>query len=523
MNFIQLPLADTGQYPRLLLDYVSAASQLRPLYATLPSATEVSQRLGNWPAPNKDLRHALADTLAEATPSLLPLSARKNLEALKDPQTMILCTGQQIGIGLGPLYTTFKILSLLALTKHLSEQHPQKRFVPIFWMHSEDHDLAESNRLYFSAQWHHAKLEEGGPVGLKPALPVADLLAQLEPKLPGMALFESIYRAHDTLASATQALATQLFGHHGLLVIDPMHAKLKRLGLLPLMEKELDGEWLHAFEEGTKAVEAAGYKKQLHARQTHLFYLKDGQRLPFVRDGERFVVAATNTYFKDKEELLEKATQHPERFSPSAALRPLYQQQLLGCFAYVAGPAELAYWLQLKPMFKKADLDMPVLMPRLFGAFLPAWAQHSCRRLGLRPDMLFLPPRKLRKQVFTEIDKINFPAATQQITKLFNDLLVRIDPQDASLNAYTKRLEGQAHTLLSRLENKLEKNIERKQLSRKQACHRLLQLISPVSAPQERIESLLPFLAEEPKLLDRLLSQLNPFEASFYLIPLNKP
>jgi uncharacterized protein YllA (UPF0747 family) len=54
----------------------------------------------------------------------------------------------------------------------------------------------------------------------------------------------------------------------------------------------------------------------------------------------------------------------PEEFSPNVLLRPLYQDLLFPTAAYVAGPGEVAYFAQLRPVYERFELPMPVVYPR---------------------------------------------------------------------------------------------------------------------------------------------------------------
>ena len=64
------------------------------------------------------------------------------------------------------------------------------------------------------------------------------------------------------------------------------------------------------------------------------------------------------------EEMLALLETAPERFSPNVALRPVVQQTLFPAAACVAGPGEIAYWAQLKPVFDHHGVTMPVIWPR---------------------------------------------------------------------------------------------------------------------------------------------------------------
>lgn len=74
-------------------------------------------------------------------------SQRENLDRLKQENTFLVVTGQQIHLGLGPMYVIYKIASAIVLCNDLNHRFSDKHFVPLFWMATEDHDVAEINHV----------------------------------------------------------------------------------------------------------------------------------------------------------------------------------------------------------------------------------------------------------------------------------------------------------------------------------------------------------------------------------------
>ena len=65
----------------------------------------------------------------------------ENLERLAKSGTFAVVTGQQVGLFSGPAFTLFKALTTVRLANYLTEQGIP--VVPVFWLASQDHDLAE--------------------------------------------------------------------------------------------------------------------------------------------------------------------------------------------------------------------------------------------------------------------------------------------------------------------------------------------------------------------------------------------
>src|SRR5262249_23548032 len=66
-------------------------------------------------------------------------------------------TGQQVGLFSGPSYSIYKALSAIHIAQELSKAGPDA--VPVFWLATEDHDLAEINHCYWMGRRGLERLE----------------------------------------------------------------------------------------------------------------------------------------------------------------------------------------------------------------------------------------------------------------------------------------------------------------------------------------------------------------------------
>ncbi|MCJ8347799.1 bacillithiol biosynthesis BshC, partial [bacterium] len=70
---------------------------------------------------------------------------------------------------------------------------------------------------------------------------------------------------------------------------------------------------------------------------------------------------------------------YPERFSPNAPMRCMYQEKILPNLAYIGGGGELAYWLQLKAMFDSNNISYPTLVQLQDKVVsIEAGTSHNC-------------------------------------------------------------------------------------------------------------------------------------------------
>jgi len=92
------------------------------------------------------------ERLAEHIRSLMePFGLSEEIEdslvKLARPDSAVIVGGQQAGILGGPLYTIYKMISVIILAKE-KEEKLGIPVVPVFWIAGEDHDFAEVNHVF---------------------------------------------------------------------------------------------------------------------------------------------------------------------------------------------------------------------------------------------------------------------------------------------------------------------------------------------------------------------------------------
>jgi bacillithiol biosynthesis cysteine-adding enzyme BshC len=141
-------------------------------------------------------------------------------------------------------------------------------------------------------------------------------------------------------------------------------------------------------EQTQKALEAAGFSGQAHAREVNLFYLHDGKRSRIVKEGEAYHILGTSIHFSATD-LENELTQYPERFSPNVVLRPLYQEFILPNLAYIGGGGEIAYWLERKRQFEHFGINFPMLIRRNSVLWVDKGSSQRMDKLGIKAEQLF--------------------------------------------------------------------------------------------------------------------------------------
>ncbi|GAB5536183.1 MAG: bacillithiol biosynthesis cysteine-adding enzyme BshC [Rubricoccaceae bacterium] len=322
-------------------------------------------------------RNALAGILAEQNRAWgASGTALTRTDILRQPDSVAVVTGQQLGLFAGPLYSIYKALSAVRYAEQI-EAETGRPAVAVFWLAGEDHDFEEVQSTVFTdgpdvRRVRYDTDEVGGPVGRMTldADALATTLRQLEAALPDgphrdevLELVTACYRPGVTMRDAFARLLRRLAP--GLVLMSVDDPRLKALAA-PVFEKEVAGwdDTQAALEDVSRQLDEADFHAQVTPMPVNLFaFTDDGLRLPIDPEGEGFRLRGSDALSVD--ELANWARDAPERLSPNVVLRPLVQDVLLPTVAYVAGPGEAAYFAQLKPVYERFGVAMPIIWPRL--------------------------------------------------------------------------------------------------------------------------------------------------------------
>lgn len=403
MELKALDAGISGLYSTLMLDYLNRNEGLKPFIANWPEDEGFRAQIELQKNRKTDRMHLHAALSAQYREVPAHKAVQENLDLLLKPTTYTITTGQQIHIFLGPMYVYWKILSTLALCRKLKNENPQLDFVPVFWMASEDHDFAEVNHLEVfnrSFVWEDDEpfaipVGRRKPQGILPMVDELDPLFERDEKWKGYAsLFREAYSSTASFAEATRMILNELFGASGLVVLDPDSVSLKR-DFLPVVQAELkNGKSYGWVEDHTRLLEE-NYERQVNPRPINLFYTGHKGR-------ERIEKADGILRTQSGEELCrigetdEWAEKNLENISANVVLRPVYQECILPNIAYIGGPGELAYWMQLKGVFDGFGIPFPVLENRKSVFILGKRTGLQMEKLNLDIEDLFLDITDLR-------------------------------------------------------------------------------------------------------------------------------
>ena len=357
-------------------------------------------------APEQDEAHRLrlTDALLRQTDRYDSSGAvLANIERLKHGAAGVV-TGQQVALFGGPLLTLLKAATAIRKAQDATAATGREH-VPIFWLASEDHDLAEVDQLALLSKSAVEKLTLG--LHAMPPQPVGQLRVdggseagrqRLDAALDQAAgllnwadlshMVRECYAPDATLAGAFGRLLTKIFAAHGLIVMDAASRDFHALGA-PVLRAAIEraAELEAALLARTEELTTAGYHAQVLVTPGHsLLFLVDettNARLPLRRTAEGVWKAGTTTYTTSDLLAIVEAT--PDRLSPNALLRPLFQDTILPTAAYIGGPAEVAYFAQSAVLYEKILGRVTPILPRLSATLI----DHTLAALMAQHEVSF--------------------------------------------------------------------------------------------------------------------------------------
>jgi bacillithiol biosynthesis cysteine-adding enzyme BshC len=398
------PILNLPHSSRLFLDY---AEHREPLLPFFPSSAYSNGWMLHRSPTSEAARESVANILESQNREFgAGEKVFANIAALRRGANAVV-TGQQVTLLGGPLYTLFKAATAVRKAHDATAAgHPH---VPIFWLATEDHDLEEADHVTFPSrhELHNLKLKMperlASPVG---GLALSDDIARVLDEAagllePGAALdaLAELYQPGVTLGGAFAQFTSRVFAEHGLIVIDASSRECHALGAEVLRRAITSADELQsALIERDKALVARGYHSQvLVTPQSSLLFLIDadsGARLPLKRNADGEWHAGKKAY--SQAALLEILSGEPERLSPNALLRPVFQDAILPTSAYIGGPAEIAYFAQSQVLYEGMLGRTTPVLPRLSATLIePAVAEVLRQHELALTDVIALRPEEL--------------------------------------------------------------------------------------------------------------------------------
>jgi len=517
---------------RLFADYCRGAGGVRdliPRHFRDPGAFAAQARLLDGRSYD---RRSLCGVLKEqnehfgaAAPALAAIAR------LENPAAVVAIGGQQAGLFGGPLYTMHKALTILE-TARRAEAELGRPVVPLFWIASEDSDLAEVDHAWITdrdgaldalrmpsgapAKIPVSRIRLGEAVGplldrLAAALPEGDPAARV------MADLRAAYTPGRTYPQAFAAWMAARFSPMGLALVDPADSRLKRLAH-GLFDTEITGRSpvSSAVLEQTARLRAAGYEPQIELRDGFLtLFHQDPARDAITVTPRGFELKASGRRFTPGElsDLLERS---PETFTPNAVMRPLFQDTMFPTLAVILGPAEVAYFCQLTLAYERMGIPMPLLVPRCSVTLV----EYRVERLRQKLDVTLEQVLQRGERLIDDILRRDIPPGlTGRIAEgraraedTWKALVEELDRLDPTLHRTALIGAARAASQFDFIERKIAQAARRKNELLRRQVQRLTASLAPRGGLQERTLCAPPLLGTYgDRVMEAASSVIDPF------------
>lgn len=490
-----LPFSSIPRTTPLFLDYFHHFDKVSRFYARSPLRTD-------WYADqlkridySRERREAVAVVLERQNREFgAGQKTLDNIQRLRDGAPVIV-TGQQVALFGGPAFCILKALTAVL-------QAEKAGAVPVFWLATEDHDVAEVSSVNFPGpdQLQNFSVNvphtEGAPVG---SIAFGDEIAVVVQQVQALFgssevldLLAASYRAKETFGTAFARFYSKLFTDFGIVLLNPLDPELHRIAQ-PVFRQALV-QWKQindALLDRNRELETAGYHAQVKVTPSHTlcFYFQDGVRTPIRHNAEGFWIGERKLALND-DELAAEAERCPEKFSANVLLRPIMQDYLLPTLCYVGGPSEIAYFAQVAVVYEQLLGRVTPVIPRISATLVESRQAKLLDRYQLTLQDVFIGPEKLVELLSCKVLPAsalrNFDEAAEHLEQalaLVQEPLKKLDPTllDAAQNAGSKmrhQLQG--------LRDKAARAEARKNTETQHHAEELSTLLYPNKDLQER-------------------------------------
>ncbi|HEV2733038.1 MAG TPA: bacillithiol biosynthesis cysteine-adding enzyme BshC [Terriglobales bacterium] len=386
--------------------------------------------------------------------------ALDNMARLRAGATAVV-TGQQVGLFGGPLFSIFKALSAIKLAEQATAAGVDA--VPVFWLATLDHDLAEINNISIpgpGGALHNlatpTQSVPDAPVGSVSFGPEIDSVVEAASGLLGESeivgwLHES-YRTGENFGSAFARFFTRLFTEWGVVLLDASDPTLTRIAA-PIYRAAIEraAELDDALLARGKELESAGYHQQVRVTpsSTLLFVLRDGARTVVHRrpNGSSEPDFLVGNEKISQAKMLDEISSSAEHFSPNVLLRPVVQDYLLPTLAYTGGSAEVAYFAQAAVVYQTLSGRATPVVPRFSATLVEPKQQALLERYRISLPDLFHGSDALRETLAARTLPQELQSAFEQADDVMKNSLAKIQDclahldktlVDAAINAGSK-------------------------------------------------------------------------------------
>ncbi len=519
-------------FSRLFRDYVDNSDNLSDFFVHKHSYQVLKQAVESHKV--KGDRTAAARLIARFNEPFLADGTVDDLtEVLSDENTVTITTGQQLSLMGGPLYTVFKTISTIHLARKLSRD-TGRRVIPVFWLADEDHDFEEISVVAIPEHNSIRRIplpcetcarHAAGSIRVDGNFEnfrseVYDALVPTDFREQITKLMDDSYLADRSYRESFGIMLSKMFGKHGLIFAGSNFTEAKQhvTGCLKKAIEKADDIRTVLAEQSERLAEP--YHQQVHVSDSLLFWHDDDHgRVRLRHENGRWETGSGLSL--STEEILERLDEEPARFSPNVFLRPLIQDSLLPNAAYVGGPAEVAYYGQMKPLYELFGMKMPFIAARMSATLVEPAVQRSMDELPFDlPDYAKrfedLEQHYLRTHGNPELDS-HFEDWKTRVDRLTADMMEAIDMEDPGLQKHALAITREYGKSIDKLKKKMVNAVRQKEEVQINRIRKVKHALFPNDHLQEREISFVYYMNKfGADIWDRILSRLEEEDGSLF-------
>ena len=452
-----------------------------------------------------------------------------NINSLLNEKTFSVTSGHQLSLFSGPIYFIYKIISTIKIVSELNKKSKKQKFVPVFWLASEDHDFDEIAKVNISGKslkWEKETLNQ--PVGKINSNNIEKVIKEYKNQIIDskyssklIKLIDDNYTSFTSLSKATRSFINQLFVEYGVIVIDADSKNFKKTFVENMKSEVLNG---HCNKTVIKQIEDIkktfkDYKPQVNPSDINFFKMGDTGRVRIRKHGKGFKIDKNIT----KKHLIDQINENPEKFSPNVIMRPLYQETILPNVCFVGGSSEIRYWIQLKSYFEKSKVVFPILTIRNSAFIVNSRVSKNIEKSGLKMQNFFISKEKLLKDKTSQLSEtnLNFDNLRKTLLDQFEYFKKISRETDKSFIGAISAQEKKQLNGIDNLEKKFYKSQKIKYQQELKKVEQIYNYLNPDDIPQERVINFGNLYSEfGDNLFKILIKSFKPFENKILVLEL---
>lgn len=514
-------------FSTLYRNFTSQFEKLQEFYEVDPFSEKQLHKLAKGKTSHGNRDELVNNLVGFNEPFNLDPAAKANLESLRDPDTLTVATGQQMTVYGGPLFTVYKTITTILLARFLSDT-TGKKVVPVFWLADEDHDYEEISgiKIPIGDEIKSIKLppkknsHSVGRVDVSEAF--KEFRDEVKNSLPETDFSSDLWNLLDDayqdghLKKGFARLLSALFSRYGLIMAGSDYEPFKQNLKKPLQTAIEKADLIHDTLNQQSTLIEQKFHRQAQVQGSTLFLHDEQQGRVRLNNTNGNWSSDTGNQWSG-EELVKIATDQPQNFSPNVFLRPILQDYLLPNIAYIGGPAEIAYYGQMRSIYPIFDMKMPAIVPRMSATIVESSINRILKQLPFDPyeygcRIEDVEKAYIEKLGHGEVDEL-FSDWKEEIESITEEYTQYIAEYDASLTGSAGKETASYLKAIDKLQQKLKRSIKQKEEIQINRIRKIQHSLFPNVVLQEREISILYFMNKYGiSIWDEILSNLDsPF------------